>query len=61
MIWIAINIIFLVAGILLLTAGDYVHHRGEHTDFLESLMCCGGFGFIIMFILSEGIRRYPFG
>lgn len=60
MIWITINILFIAAGIILITASDYCN-RFKHDDILEALMCFVGFICIIIFILSEGIRRYPFG
>jgi len=61
MIWIIINILFLAIGIILITASDYFNQHAKYEDILETLMCGGGFSCIIIFILSEGIRRYPFG
>lgn len=60
MIWIIINILFLAAGIILITASDYCN-KFKHDDILEALMCIGGIVCIIIFVLSEGARRYPFG
>jgi len=60
MIWIIINILFLIVGIILITASDYCNQY-KYDDILEALMCGVGIICIIIFILSEGIRRYPFG
>ena len=61
MIWLIINALILAIGIILLTASDYFNRYAKYDDILQVLMCVGGFGFIIIFGISEGIRRYPFG
>lgn len=55
MIWITINIIFAVIGVILIVASSYFN-KNKYDDILETLLCGVGAVCLAIVVISEPLR-----